>query len=202
MCLQGSTCSPAVSPGEPTGFARCARTDCPMCLRGSPRQPAWIATRVRRAGHVRLHSRRMGGTPAVLRACMKLPKSSVTLQDHAAQSSRLQFKRVSQARPVYSVRISRDHRAVGILQGEGIIWYWIGSHQRPTSCGTLTIRRRARSGQLARVRARGWGGAGAVAPHQPRCARLPLPATLRCARRSVRPLRGQGERRGQTTGER
>jgi hypothetical protein len=41
----------------------------------------------------------------------------------------LQFKRVSQARPIYSVRISRDHRAVGILQDDGIIWFWIGSHQ-------------------------------------------------------------------------
>jgi hypothetical protein len=41
----------------------------------------------------------------------------------------LQFKRVSQARPVYSVRISRDHRAVGILQGEGIIWFWVGNHK-------------------------------------------------------------------------
>jgi hypothetical protein len=41
----------------------------------------------------------------------------------------LQFKRVSQARPVYSVRISRDYRAVGILQGEGIVWFWIGNHQ-------------------------------------------------------------------------
>jgi len=41
----------------------------------------------------------------------------------------LQFKRVSQARPIYSVRISRDYRAVGILQDDGIIWFWIGSHQ-------------------------------------------------------------------------
>ena len=40
----------------------------------------------------------------------------------------LQFKRVSQARPVYSVRISRDHRAVGLLQGGGIVWFWIGNH--------------------------------------------------------------------------
>jgi hypothetical protein len=41
----------------------------------------------------------------------------------------LQFKRVSQSRPVYSVRISRDYRALGVLQGEGIIWFWIGNHQ-------------------------------------------------------------------------
>jgi len=36
---------------------------------------------------------------------------------------------VSQARPVYSVRISHDYRAVGILQDAGIVWFWIGNHQ-------------------------------------------------------------------------
>ena len=41
----------------------------------------------------------------------------------------LQFKRVGQSRPIYSVRISRDYRAVGILQGDAIIWFWIGNHQ-------------------------------------------------------------------------
>jgi hypothetical protein len=40
----------------------------------------------------------------------------------------LRFKRVSEARPVYSVRITRDYRALGILQGEGITWHWIGNH--------------------------------------------------------------------------
>ena len=60
------------------------------------------------------------------------------VQDQARQAYRtfdlnprhpgLQFKRVSQARPVYSVRVNRDHRA-GILQGEGITWYWIGNHE-------------------------------------------------------------------------
>ena len=46
------------------------------------------------------------------------------------------------------------------------------------------------------------GGAGAGARHQPRCVRLSLPATLRCAGRGVWPLRGRGERRGSTTGRR
>jgi hypothetical protein len=41
----------------------------------------------------------------------------------------LQFKRVSSTRPIYSVRVSRDYRAVGLLQGEGVIWFWIGNHQ-------------------------------------------------------------------------
>ena len=40
----------------------------------------------------------------------------------------LVFKRVHSSKPIYSVRISRDYRAVGILLGDEIIWFWIGSH--------------------------------------------------------------------------
>jgi hypothetical protein len=40
----------------------------------------------------------------------------------------LHFKRVHSTRPVYSVRISRDYRAVGAVDGDEITWFWIGSH--------------------------------------------------------------------------
>lgn len=40
----------------------------------------------------------------------------------------LQYKKVHDTQPIYSVRITRDWRAVGILQGEEMIWFWIGSH--------------------------------------------------------------------------
>ena len=40
----------------------------------------------------------------------------------------LRFKRVHTALPIYSVRIARDYRALGIREGESIIWFWIGSH--------------------------------------------------------------------------
>jgi len=40
----------------------------------------------------------------------------------------LRFKSVLPMRPVYSARISSDYRAVGVLDGDEIIWYWIGSH--------------------------------------------------------------------------
>ena len=41
----------------------------------------------------------------------------------------LHFKRVHSARAMYSVRITRDYRALGILQhNDEIIWFWIGSH--------------------------------------------------------------------------
>lgn len=40
----------------------------------------------------------------------------------------LRFKRVHSRLPIYSVRITKDYRAVGILEGDKIIWFWVGSH--------------------------------------------------------------------------
>jgi hypothetical protein len=40
----------------------------------------------------------------------------------------LQFKQVHSTRPFVSVRITRDHRAVGVRVGDEISWFWIGSH--------------------------------------------------------------------------
>jgi hypothetical protein len=40
----------------------------------------------------------------------------------------LRFKRVHPTRPIYSVRITRDYRALGVRDGEDIVWFWIGSH--------------------------------------------------------------------------
>ena len=40
----------------------------------------------------------------------------------------LQFKRVHSTKPIYSVRINIDYRAVGVIKENQIIWFWIGSH--------------------------------------------------------------------------
>lgn len=40
----------------------------------------------------------------------------------------LQFKKIHQKKPVYSVRICLGYRAVGIMQKDTLIWFWIGSH--------------------------------------------------------------------------
>lgn len=40
----------------------------------------------------------------------------------------LRFKRIHSTKPIYSVRINVDYRAVGIQQENEIIWFWIGSH--------------------------------------------------------------------------
>ena len=40
----------------------------------------------------------------------------------------LRFKKVHDTQPIYSVRIDRDWRAVGILKDGVLIWFWIGPH--------------------------------------------------------------------------
>jgi hypothetical protein len=41
----------------------------------------------------------------------------------------LQFKKVHPTRAIYSARVTDDYRAVGILEGDEIIWFWIGKHE-------------------------------------------------------------------------
>jgi hypothetical protein len=40
----------------------------------------------------------------------------------------LRFKKVHTTRPIYSVRIDLDWRAIGVLIGETVVWFWIGPH--------------------------------------------------------------------------
>ena len=40
----------------------------------------------------------------------------------------LRFKKVHPTDPIYSVRIGLGWRAVGVRDGDTVIWYWIGSH--------------------------------------------------------------------------
>lgn len=40
----------------------------------------------------------------------------------------LRFKKVDETENVYSVRIGLGYRALGVLQGSLVTWFWIGSH--------------------------------------------------------------------------
>lgn len=40
----------------------------------------------------------------------------------------LRFKCVVPSTKIYSVRITRSYRALGVLNGEKITWFWIGGH--------------------------------------------------------------------------
>jgi len=47
-------------------------------------------------------------------------------QDPAHPS--LRFKQVHATRPIYSARVGLGYRALGVRDGEDVIWFWIGSH--------------------------------------------------------------------------
>lgn len=43
----------------------------------------------------------------------------------------LHFKRVHETEPVYSARVGRSYRVVGLLEPDNVIvWFWIGPHEQ------------------------------------------------------------------------
>ena len=40
----------------------------------------------------------------------------------------LHFKKVDDETPMYSARVGIGYRALGKLEGDAIVWFWIGSH--------------------------------------------------------------------------
>jgi hypothetical protein len=41
----------------------------------------------------------------------------------------LHFKQIHNEQPIYSVRVSLSYRAIGVIEEDTIIWFWIGSHE-------------------------------------------------------------------------
>ncbi len=60
------------------------------------------------------------------------------VQRHARQAYRffqgdpthpgLHFKQVHSVPPTYSARVGIGYRAVGVVDGDTVTWFWIGSH--------------------------------------------------------------------------
>lgn len=44
------------------------------------------------------------------------------------QHPSLRFKQVHPTLSIYSARISKSYRAVGVRNESGIVWFWIGTH--------------------------------------------------------------------------
>ncbi|MBM4087658.1 MAG: hypothetical protein FJ272_22945 [Planctomycetes bacterium] len=40
----------------------------------------------------------------------------------------LHFKCINEAENVWSARVSHSYRAVGVLQGDTVTWFWVGDH--------------------------------------------------------------------------
>lgn len=49
------------------------------------------------------------------------------LQDQNHTS--LHFKKVHSVEPIYSVRIDLNYRALGVKEGDVLIWFWVGTHE-------------------------------------------------------------------------
>lgn len=45
------------------------------------------------------------------------------------QHQSLRFKKLNTKRPIWSARINNDYRAMGVYDGDTIVWFWIGSHE-------------------------------------------------------------------------
>lgn len=42
----------------------------------------------------------------------------------------LRFKCINREKDAWSVRVSREYRAVGLREGDSVTWIWIGSHDQ------------------------------------------------------------------------
>jgi len=40
----------------------------------------------------------------------------------------LRFKQVHATQPIYAARVGLGYRALAIIDGETVIWFWIGTH--------------------------------------------------------------------------
>ncbi len=41
----------------------------------------------------------------------------------------LSFKQIYSEKQIYSVRIGLAYRALGVMENETLVWFWIGSHE-------------------------------------------------------------------------
>lgn len=76
-------------------------------------------------------------TAQSFRDALALLPAAIQKRAHAAysrfrtnpQHPGLQFKKVHTTKPIYSARINDDYRAIGIVDGDDIVWFWIGKHE-------------------------------------------------------------------------
>ena len=58
----------------------------------------------------------------------KQARASYELFQEDPRHPSLHFKQVHNTLPVYSARVNLNHRALGIVEDNTIIWFWIGAH--------------------------------------------------------------------------
>jgi hypothetical protein len=58
----------------------------------------------------------------------------------------LQFKRVNDKEPIYSVRINAAYRALGLLEGGAVHWFRIGAHDEYARILKIATRKKKSDG--------------------------------------------------------
>ena len=48
-------------------------------------------------------------------------------QENPAHPS-IRFKKVHNTEPIYSARVDLNWRALGLLEGQTVVWFWVGPH--------------------------------------------------------------------------
>jgi hypothetical protein len=70
--------------------------------------------------------RRLYGAAAPQRQIQIKRSYKLWLENPAHPSIR--FKKVHSTEPIYSVRVDLDWRALGVLEGDTVVWFWVGPH--------------------------------------------------------------------------
>ncbi len=75
------------------------------------------------------------GTPRFWAAYRELPvdvrdaaRKAYALFRNDPKHPSLQFKRVHNREPIYSVRVTIAYRALALVEGDQATWFWIGNH--------------------------------------------------------------------------
>ena len=70
----------------------------------------------------------LGCLPQIAAGYSGLARKACRLFASNPRHQSLRFKKVHGYEPIYSVRVALGYRVVGLLEGDEITWFWIGSH--------------------------------------------------------------------------
>ncbi len=62
------------------------------------------------------------------KAVQELADKNLKLLKADPQHASLPFKRIGRRKRLWSVRVGAHYRALGMEKSEGIVWFWIGTH--------------------------------------------------------------------------
>lgn len=55
------------------------------------------------------------------------PEAYRRFKDNPSHPS-LHFKQVHATLPIYAARVGLGYRALGVIDGEAVVWFWVGTH--------------------------------------------------------------------------